>query len=65
MLERQGKVFTTVVDHVAAETLFKEIQEHSEKGSVFFTDQFRSYKSHKQYEYDGKGIRFEAGMKMA
>jgi transposase len=49
MLERQGKVFTAVVDNVSAETLMKEIREHASKGSVFYTDQFKSYKSLKQY----------------
>ena len=45
MLERQGKIFTTVVDDVTAETLMSEIRDNSEKGSVFYTDKFRSYKS--------------------
>jgi len=45
MLERQGRIFTTVVDDVTAETLMSEIRDNSEKGSVFYTDKFRSYKS--------------------
>ncbi len=45
MLERQGRIFTTVVDDVTAETLMNEIRDNSEKGSVFYTDKFRSYKS--------------------
>ena len=45
MLERQGKICTTVVDDVTAETLMNEIRDNSEKGSVFYTDKFRSYKS--------------------
>lgn len=49
MLERQGKIFTTVVDNVSAETLMAEIKERSEKGSVFYTDRFKSYKSLKFY----------------
>jgi transposase len=49
MLERKGRIFTTVVDNVAAETLMNEIRGHSEKGSVFYTDRFRSYKSLKFY----------------
>ena len=49
MLERKGRIFTTVVDNVSAETLMNEIRAHSEKGSVFYTDCFRSYKSLKFY----------------
>lgn len=45
MLERQGKIFTTVVDNVSAETLMNEVKKHAERGSVFYTDTFRSYKS--------------------
>jgi transposase len=49
MLERQGKIFTTIIDNVTAETLMNEIKSNSEKGSVFYTDKFRSYKSLKFY----------------
>ncbi|NUQ82490.1 MAG: IS1595 family transposase [Bacteroidetes bacterium] len=49
LLERKGKVFTTVVENVEAQTLLNEIIAHTEKGSVFFTDKFRSYKSLKFY----------------
>jgi len=49
MLERQGRIFTTIVDNVTAETLLNEIKSNSEKGSVFYTDKFRSYKSLKFY----------------
>ena len=45
MLERQGRIFTTVVDNVSAETLMAEIKYRSEKGSVFYTDRFKFYKS--------------------
>ena len=41
MLERQNKIFTTVVDKVSAQTLINEIKEHTEKGSIFYTDTFR------------------------
>jgi transposase len=44
-----GKIFTTIVDNVTAETLMNEIKNNSEKGSVFYTDKFRSYKSLKFY----------------
>jgi len=49
MLERQNKIFTTIVDNVSAQTLMDEIKEHAGKGSVFYTDTFRSYKSLKQF----------------
>ncbi|RMG23859.1 MAG: IS1595 family transposase [Methanobacteriota archaeon] len=45
MLERQGRIFTVMVDNVSAETLMNEIKQHAEKGSVFYTDKFKSYKS--------------------
>ncbi len=45
MPERNGKIFTTVVDNVKAETLMGEGQKQAEKGSVFYTDQFKSYKA--------------------
>lgn len=38
-------IFTTVVDNVSAETLMNEVKKHAERGSVFYTDTFRSYKS--------------------
>ncbi len=49
LLERQGKIFTTVVENVTANSLLTEIKERSDKGSVFYTDQFKSYKSLKFY----------------
>lgn len=45
ILERKGKVYTTVIPNVKAKTLMKHIKEKTRKGSVFYTDQFRSYKS--------------------
>jgi len=45
MLERQGKIFTTIVDNITDETLMNEIINYAEKGSVFYTDKFKSYKS--------------------
>ena len=60
MLERQGQVFTAVVDDVSAETLMSEIKTHSEKGSVFYTDKFRSYKSLKRY---GRHYQIDHGKK--
>ena len=45
ILERNGKVYTAVVPDVKAKTLMAKITKKTRKGSVFFTDQFRSYKS--------------------
>ena len=49
ILERDGKVYTSVVPDVSAATLMSEIEEKTEKGSVYYTDCFKSYKSLKQY----------------
>ena len=48
-MERDGKVYTSVVPDVSAETLMDEIKTKTAKGSVFYTDCFKSYKSLKQY----------------
>lgn len=49
ILERNGKVYTTIVPDVSADTLMAEIKAKTEKGSVFYTDDFKSYKSLKHY----------------
>ena len=49
ILERNGKVYTKVVPNVSKETLMEEIKRKSKKGSVFYTDCFKSYKSLKQF----------------
>ena len=49
ILERNGKVYTKVVPNVSKETLMGEITAKTKKGSVFYTDDFRSYKSVKQF----------------
>ena len=49
VLERNGKVYTTVVPDVTAATLMKEIEEKTEKGSVFYTDCFKSYGSLRRF----------------
>jgi transposase len=49
ILERKGKVHTIIVDNVKAETLMKAIESKTKKGSVFYTDGFRSYNDLKQY----------------
>jgi len=49
ILERKGKVHTVIVPNVSKETLMKEIENKTLKGSVFHTDGFRSYNSLEQY----------------
>jgi len=49
LLERKGKIYTTVVENVKASSLLEEIKSKSDKGSVFYTDQFKSYISLKFY----------------
>ena len=49
ILERNGKVYTAIVPDVSAETLMAEIRNKTEKGSVYYTDCFKSYKSLKRY----------------
>lgn len=49
ILERNGQVYTAIVPDVSAETLMAEIEAKTEKGSVYYTDCFKSYKSLKQY----------------
>ena len=71
MLERQGKIYTAIVDNLSAETLMNEIRQYAEKGSVFYTDKFRSYNSLKFYgkhivinhgKEFGKGKRYINGL---
>lgn len=49
LLERDGKVYAKVVDAVSKEILMDVIRRRSRKGSVYYTDQFRSYNSLKRY----------------
>ena len=49
ILERKGKVYTVIVPNVSKETLMREIQNKTRKGSVFYTDTFKSYTSLEQY----------------
>lgn len=49
ILERKGKVHTVIVKDVSAETLMNEIKNKTKKGSVFYTDKWRSYNSLEQY----------------
>ncbi len=49
ILERKGKIHTVIVQDVSAETLMKEIENKTKKGSVFYTDGWKSYASLEQY----------------
>ena len=49
ILERNGRVYTAVVNDVSAKTLFEHIKKKTRKGSVFYTDDFKSYKDLRQY----------------
>ncbi len=45
LLERDGRVYTRVVSNVSAPTLLEIIRRKCRKGSVYYTDSFRSYNS--------------------
>ena len=49
ILERKGKVYTVIVENVEAETLMRQIKQKTKKGSVFYTDGWKSYASLHQY----------------
>ena len=49
ILERKGKVYTVIVPNVSKETLMNEIENKTLKGSVFYTDTWKSYNSLEQY----------------
>jgi len=49
VLERNGKVYVALVPNVNAKTLMAEIEAKTEKGSVFYTDCFKSYGSLRRY----------------
>lgn len=49
LLERDGRVYTRVVDNLTAPNLMEIIKKKTRKGSVYFTDQFRSYNSLHQF----------------
>lgn len=48
LLERDGKIYTRVVEHVSKEDLMAIIRKKTRKGSVYYTDTFRSYNSLKR-----------------
>lgn len=49
ILERKGKIYTNIVENVSAETLMSEIENKTLKGSVFYTDGWKSYASLHQF----------------
>ena len=49
LLEREGRVYTKMVENVTAETLMQHIAARTRKGSVYYTDAFRGYQSLKRY----------------
>lgn len=62
LLERDGKVYTRVVEHVSKEELMAIIRKKTRKGSVYYTDTFRSYNSLKRL---GKHHRLNHGKAFA
>ena len=49
ILERKGKVYTAIVPNVSKETLMNEIEKKTLKGSVFYSDGWKSYVDLQQY----------------
>jgi len=49
ILERKGKIYTKIVEDVSAATLMSEIENKTKKGSVFYTDGWKSYASLHQF----------------
>jgi transposase len=49
LLERDGRVYTRVVEDVSAAELMTIIRKKTRKGSVYYTDKFRSYNSLKRW----------------
>ena len=49
ILERQGRVSTVIVPRADGATLMRAIERHALKGAVFYTDQFKSYRSLQRY----------------
>jgi len=45
MLERKGQVFTAVLEQIEGIDVLRAIKDKAEKGSVFYSDRFKSYKS--------------------
>src|SRR6201985_2201131 len=49
LLERHGRVYAKVVEQVSAEELMEPIRQRTRKGSVYYTDAFRGYRSLRRY----------------
>jgi transposase len=49
LLERDGRIYTKVVESVGAQTLMEHIRTRTRKGSVYYTDAFKSYRSLRRY----------------
>jgi transposase len=49
LLERDGRVYTKVVESVGAQILMEHIRTRTRKGSVYFTDAFKGYRSLRRY----------------
>lgn len=49
LLEREGRVYTQVVGSLTAEELMGHIRSKTRKGSVYYTDAFRGYRSLRRY----------------
>lgn len=49
LLERDGRIYTGVVDNLTATNLMEIIKKKTRKGSVYYTDQFTSYNSLHQF----------------
>lgn len=62
LLERDGRVYTRLVSNVSAETLMNVIRRRTRKGSVYYTDSFKSYNSLRLY---GKHYRISHGRRFA
>jgi len=62
LLERNGRVYTKVVERVTTDELMAHIRKHTRKGSVYYTDTFRSYNSLKRL---GKHHRLNHGKAFA
>lgn len=60
ILERKGKVYTLIVPNVQKDTLMDAIKDKTKKGSVFYTDTWKSYNSLHQYGKHNK-IRHNDG----
>lgn len=49
LLERDGRVYTKVVENVTAPVLMEHIRARTRKGSVYYTDAFNGYRSLRRY----------------